>query len=55
LLLAKHLTRLFGSIVRYGITARHVGLLVAIVIGMVAVSLAAASSAAVPLVVYPFV
>jgi hypothetical protein len=54
-LLARHLSRLVASIVRYGITGRRIGLLVAIVLGAVAVTLAAASSAAVPIVVYPFV
>jgi hypothetical protein len=54
-ILARHLSRLVAATLRYGITGRRIGLLIAIGLGAVAVTLAAASSAAVPIVVYPFV
>ena len=54
MLFVRHMMRLMGSVVGYGITGRRIGLLIAIILGAVAVSLAFASSAAVPIVVYPF-
>lgn len=54
MLFAKHIARLFASVLGYSVTTRRVGMLLVVLIGAVAVTIAAASSAVVPLVVYPF-
>jgi len=54
-LFMSHVGRLLGSLIQYSLTTRRVGLLIAIVVGVIAVSAAFATSAAVPVVVYPFV